>query len=295
MVSPLLSRSEVFSFEPVLRARALTTGPIFTAVDGGAGWGDTARTILESTSPDGKVYAFEPFPGNHRFFEGCDSRIKLYKQAIADAVGSADFTVPRVVQTTDVWAEKGLAGYSSVGYLNDADDVALWRRTARKLRGSVKHQVSPTMQTLTVDVTTIAASVQEQHLDFVKLDLQGAEYKAIVGMGDLLERTDMLWVEFSNQAGLFGLLKSKGFIIFDTNYLCAGTSPEKLLEVGLQLRQELTLSTSQPAVLAMRLTEQSDYIEWFVNAQKFVGLYQTDFLCINPGYAKQFMKLLGNL
>jgi FkbM family methyltransferase len=295
MVSPLLSRAEIFSFDTILRARASALGPLSVSIDGGAGWGDTAKTIIESTADDGVVHAFEPFPGNHRFFNDCDSRIKLYKFAIADQEGSATFVVPQVVQASDAWADKGMSGYSSVGYLQGANQDPLWKRTARQLRDVVQTTSKPGMQSIDVKVTTVSKTVSAAHIDFVKLDLQGAELKALIGFGGLLDAVDMLWVEFSNQPGLFEFLRARGFLLFDTNYLCVGASADLLAAAGLEGRQNLTLSTSKDAVLARRLNEESDYLEWFARARKSAGVWQTDLLCVNPSFIPGFLKLLGQL
>lgn len=295
MVSACLSRAEVFSFERILNAHVSALGPLKTSIDGGAGWGDTAKTILLSTAPLGKVYAFEPFPGNHRFFEGCDPRVHLHKQAIADEPGTAQFSVPQVVQADDAWAAKGLVGYSSVGYLAQTDSTPAWRRAARAMLGRSGHKSNPSHRNIDVEVTTIERVVTESHLNFVKLDLQGAELKALQGMGKLLDATDILWIEFTNQPGLHHFLKTRGFLLFDTSYLCAGATAADLAAVGLEVRQELTLSTSQPAVLARRLFEQENYLDWFSQAQRTAGLYQTDLLCINPNFLRPFFRMLGQL
>lgn len=295
MVSPLLSRAQIFSFDAILRARSLALGPLLVAVDGGAGWGDTAKTIIASTAQNGVVHAFEPFPGNHKFFDGLDPRIKLHKFAIADQEGEATFVVPQVVQSSDDWAQKGLSGYSSVGYLEGANQDPLWKRTARQLRDVVQGSAKPGMQSIEVKVATVSNIVSATHIDFVKLDLQGAELKALIGMGDLLNVTDMLWVEFSNQPGLFDFLCTRGFLIFDTNYLCVGASASELAAAGLEGREKLTLSISQEAVLARRLREEGDYLAWFSHARKNAGVWQTDLLCVNPSFIPGFLKLLGHL
>lgn len=50
MVSSMLSQIGVHSFDPVLRARSEALGPLRVSIDGGAGWGDTARMIAGSTA-----------------------------------------------------------------------------------------------------------------------------------------------------------------------------------------------------------------------------------------------------
>lgn len=295
MVSPLLSRSGVLSFEPILRARADVFGPLRVSIDGGAGWGDTAKAIVAVTAEDGLVYAFEPFPGNHGFFKDCDPRVKLMKLAIADQRGVAKFVVPSVVDSTEAWAERGLSGYSSVGYLEAANRGPLWKQAARTVRNSLQGHKLAKASTIEVEVTTIAAAVSEPHIDFLKLDLQGAELKALIGMGELLTATDLLWIEFNNQPGLFNFLCDCGFLIFDTNYLCVDASEKQLAAKGLEAQQIITLSTSVNAVLARRVLEQNNYLKWFEDATKEAGVWQTDFLCVNPAYIGSFFKILGRL
>ena len=88
MASSLLSQYGIHSFGQIISARKEIIGPLHVSIDGGAGWGDTANIIAASSDKDGLIYAFEPFPGNHRFFEKCDPRIKLIKKAIGDSHGT---------------------------------------------------------------------------------------------------------------------------------------------------------------------------------------------------------------
>lgn len=293
MVSSLLSRIGIHSFEPILLARAEALGQLRVSIDGGAGWGDTAKTIAEATAENGLIYAFEPFPGNHRFFNGCDSRIRLVKSAIADSIGTTSFLVPQVVEANDPWANKGLEGYSSVGHL--PDQAPFWKVLARSVRGVFQVSHRSSCVPIQVSVTRIDRAVQEAHIDFVKLDLQGAEYQALVGMGNLLDETDMLWIEFTNQPRLLDLLIGHGFLIFDTNYLCLGSTLNQIEEIGLRATRRITLSTSQPAIIATRGVDSGDYLAWFKNAKKKGGVIQTDLLAVNPKFLPKFMAILGKI
>jgi hypothetical protein len=114
-------------------------------------------------------------------------------------------------------------------------------------------------------------------------------------MGELLGVVDMLWVEFSNQPGLFEFLRGRGFLLFDTNYMCVDASAGQLAAAGLEGREKLTLSISRDAVLARRLHEVNDYLDWFAGARKSAGVWQTDLLCVNPAFIPSFLKLLGHL
>jgi len=75
----------VGGFQVLLDAYRKTGHELDSALDGGAGSGATAKSMLRYLSGD--VYAFEPFPGNHRFFADADPRIHLIPRALADGPG----------------------------------------------------------------------------------------------------------------------------------------------------------------------------------------------------------------
>ena len=103
------------SFGPLLKAYRTAGISLDSAIDGGAGSGNTAEAMLPHL--DGFVYAFEPFPGNHRFFEGCDERIKLISHALAERHKTMSFRVASVVGEDSDWGRRGMQGYSSLGRL----------------------------------------------------------------------------------------------------------------------------------------------------------------------------------
>ena len=67
-VSNVLSKNKITDFIQVLTVIKETIGPLNFSIDGGAGSGETAQNICKYTNPNGLIYAFEPFPGNFRFF-----------------------------------------------------------------------------------------------------------------------------------------------------------------------------------------------------------------------------------
>lgn len=294
MVSSLLSRIGIESFGPVLSARTEILGPINASIDGGAGWGDTAKTIASFTAEGGVIHAFEPFPGNHRFFENCDDRIHLLKAAVSDKAGRGQFFVSHVVGENDAWAEKNLIGYSSVGQL--AGKMQALGHLKRKIRAIFDNnsRVTPPHY-VNVPVTRIDQAVAESHFDFAKFDLQGGEYRALRGMGKLLANTDMLWIEFSNQPHLLEYLLERDFLLFDTNYLCHVARAADLGDFGLQPMHRVSLSTSQEALIARRVSDCIDYPKWFAHAKRKGGIIQTDLLAINPKFSSIFMLMLGKL
>lgn len=287
-----LCRRGVHSMEQILRARTRALGLLDVSIDGGAGWGETTRTMARWTHELGTVYAFEPFPGNHRFFESGDARIQLAKKAISDRVGRARFLVPQVVSEHDAWANKGLLGYSSVGHLDRAPRFVRSLASLLRRRG----RTGGTGQCIDVDVTRIDTAVDSAHIDFVKLDLQGAEFEALTGMGRLLPKTDLLWIEFTNQPGLLELLVGKlGFLAFDTdNYLCLDSNAGSLADLGLAESRRITLSTSRNAIVARRVVETTDYARWFRRVQR-AGVIQTDLLFVRAGFLPDFLQILAHM
>src|SRR5688572_17318635 len=146
-MNELLSARRVSSFEPILAAYKKAGIELRSSIDGGAGAGYTATQIIGNTS--GAVYAFEPFPGNHRFFGKLDPRIKLIPKALYHENSRMSFRVSSVVSAESEWGRRGMTGYSSLGYLvNERKDDDLQVECVR------------------------ADKVIKEPIDFVKLDLQ---------------------------------------------------------------------------------------------------------------------------
>lgn len=293
MVSSLLSQFGLLHMDELLSARHRAVGPMNIAVDGGAGWGATASVIAQHLTPRGRVFAFEPFPGNHQFFESADPRITLVKAAISDSAGQKEFVVPSVVGPNDQWAQKGLVGYSSLGHLGDGDSLK------RKLKAAAGRLLSSRPdkggQTFLVECVRLDESVDEASIDFVKLDLQGGEFRALKGLGKKLAETDLLWIEFTGDRQVMDHLIDNGFLLFDTNYLCPSSSKSRLGEYGLKARQEVILSTSAPAILASRTVETHDYFRWFKETRRAKVMLQTDLCAVNRKFVDDFLLTLGQL
>ena len=146
-------------------------------IDGGAGSGNTAMEMAEYLSNSAYIYAFEPFPGNQKFFESLDPRIKLFSSALSDFEGKANFYVSSVVSEDSAWGKKGMAGYSSVGFLSDSH--------------------SGQANSIMVDCVRADEAINEtEKIGFVKLDLQGGELKALQGMKRILKNVEFMWVEY---------------------------------------------------------------------------------------------------
>lgn len=250
------------SFSSVMAAYKKVGVSVENCLDGGAGAGSTAAHMLRYCT--GTVYAFEPFPGNHRFFAKADPRVRLIPSALANIAGTKAFRVSSVVTEDSAWGKSGMAGYSSVGYLTE----------------------KPEESDLLVDCVR-ADDVISSPIDFVKLDLQGGELHALLGMPRIMSECLFMWIEFSGQPGLLPLL-SENFELFDTEYMFFGKPSDfarSLFEVS---KDDVPLSTDARAWFGYKRTPWIDFEEEFPRYKRELSMVQTDLLCVNQRHLDQF-------
>lgn len=262
----LLSTKRVSSFEAVLAAYGHAGFAFSCAIDGGAGYGDTAKTIIKQM-PGATVHAFEPFPGNHRFFDGIDQRIRLVKKALHHTNGTVALRVAGTVPADSEWGRRGMVGYSSAGRIVDTPDA----------------------NDITVECVR-TDDVIDGPVDFVKLDLQGAELSALKGMGRLLPDVPLMWIEYSGQAGLLDYIIDNDFMVFDTEYFFAGSPSEEARRMFHVSRENYRLSTDKLAWFGFKARPWDDYRTEFATLRKTMSLVQTDLVCVNRARLDDFLK-----
>lgn len=171
-------------------------------VDAGAAAGLVTKEML-AASPQSRVVAFEPFPGNHPLFAreiGGDPRVTLRPVALADTQGEETLHVRSVVQGSEPGWER-LKGYSSLGFLAPAG--------AR----------SGMTATPTVPVVRLDDEIREP-VRFLKIDIQGGEHRMLLGAERLIAThgIDMMYVEFGGDIAVLRFLARHGYVIFDSVY-----------------------------------------------------------------------------
>jgi FkbM family methyltransferase len=170
-------------------------------IDGGAAAGHVTKILL--SGGECRVWAFEPFPGNIPHFErtiGLHPRVKLFKSALGSFSGPGTFYVKRVVDGTQAgWAT--MSGYSSEGYLVPTEGFTMPK----------------TGQAFGVDVIRLESIIDEE-VTLLKLDLQGGEYDALLGLGEKLASVKFAYIEFSLDWRSIDHLRQQGFVIFDSPY-----------------------------------------------------------------------------
>lgn len=265
-VSGLLAEKRITQFDQLLDAYQSAGFELRNAIDGGAGSGGTGRRILRRMN--GEVYAYEPFPGNHRFFDDLNPRIRLVPKALAAEAGSQSFQVARVVQSDSAWGRRGKAGYSSAGKL-------------------VGEGGNYTVECVRAD-DDISAPI-----DFVKLDLQGGELNALRGMPRILDEMCFLWMEYIGGEGLFEWVQAQGFALFDTPYLFWGELDKGTLQHFELAGEPTTASNDRTVWEGFRREPWDDYEREFQRHRKEYGLVQTDLVCVKESRLDEFNKALG--
>jgi FkbM family methyltransferase len=150
--------------ETALYERCIRRGE--TVVDCGANVGYFTLIFARRVGPGGRVFAFEPEPGNFRLLERNIAR-NGYRNVTA---------VPWALSREEGTAPLCLA----------PDNLG-------------DHRLGPMQeerQTVTVQVTTLDASVAARagHIDFLKLDVQGREPAVLDGAHEVLEANPRMWM-----------------------------------------------------------------------------------------------------
>ena len=245
-------------------------------VDAGAAAGLVTRELL-THSPQSRVVAYEPFPGNWPLFErtiGDDARVQLRRTALADVPGKEVLHVRSTVQGTEPGWED-LKGYSSLGFLAPA------------------HRFNGRGEAITVPVARLDDEIH-QRVRFLKIDIQGGEYRLLKGAEALIARhgIDVMFVEFNGDINVLRFLARRGYVIFDSVYEAwplrrywrnrltgrmdhgpgwetVGTAP---MSTGLTLRYVWP---------RIPLRGFRAYRAWLWYAGKFLSGIQTNLICIH--------------
>ena len=150
-------------------------------VDGGANRGDTIAAVLASANPNVEIHAFEPHPVNFRHLMGRfseDRRIKLYQAGLGATSGKLRFIVSEWNRTKGDNLPTGMAGYLAAKFVARCPDDG---------------KKCVTLPVVTLDETL------SQHVDVLKVDVQGMEPEVFKGAIGLIKHfgMDVILTEFS--------------------------------------------------------------------------------------------------
>ena len=263
-------------------------------VDVGAAAGHATRQICLVGGANVQVVAFEPFSGNYPYFhksvEGLKNSIRLIEKAASDRIGTSRFIVDSVVQGTEPgWRE--YAGYSSVGFLTSGYGPRYLKSTFKRLLGAVLNRPRP--RVLKVETTTIDSEFPKQTIDFMKIDVQGAEAQVLYGAEAALEanRIRVMYIEWSGERAVVELLNALDYQVYDSTYVAGAKTlnAQPFRELGFGRIEKIKLSpgkTASEMVLEDGGISPAEAIHRV--QQRNLGWIQTDLIAISPDARQWF-------
>jgi FkbM family methyltransferase len=276
------ARNPISSGRPFFGERSLAVYDILAKLppglmlDVGAAAGGITKRMLER-SPQSRVIAFEPFPGNYPHFAkivGDDPRVTLIKAAVSNKARKGKLFVASTVTGSEKNWEK-MVGYSSAGFLVEDDDK----------RGE---------KSIAVDTVRIDDVVGNEHVRFMKIDVQGGELGVLQSAERAISegRIDFMFVEFAGERDVLKHLLDRGMQIFDSEYLLIPKTSKADFS-NWEIFRDLTLSSGTGAHRAWpRAISYSpdDYCRFFDEERKKIGFIWTDIVAVAPHFVEQFAK-----
>jgi FkbM family methyltransferase len=193
--------------DPFFVTRKLIRAPAPLIFDVGAHVGETAARY-RALFPDALIHSFEPSPKSFEKLSeafGADSRVVPHNFAVSEKAGTATFRVNRASVTNSL-LESDRRG----------DDY--WGKELLDTDSEIS------VQTLALDDFCRAERIE--HIDVLKIDVQGAEYAVLAGARGLLEKraVDLIYLEMIMAPSYVGqrkyhfyltLLDGLGYELFD--------------------------------------------------------------------------------
>ncbi len=296
-------RDFIYDFLPLLKLNL--------CVDVGAAAGDITRQIRLAGGDDTQVVAYEPFPGNYEYFNRTTKdldHVRLVKKALSDHIGSEEFIVHSVVQGEEAGWED-FSGYSSVGFLSSvpaSEAPSFLVKTKRRIRAVLKEGLAVISgrsrgQVVNVITTTLDTEFPKEEIDFVKIDVQGAEAQLLRGASSALadHRIGILYIEWSGEKEIVDILDEHGYEIYDSTYITVPKTydTQAFTEIGFRCTDEVNLSTGKTAYVMVLESDEITPIE----AMKLVGdrdlawMIQTDLVAVTPKLNKDFLSIAERL
>lgn len=200
--------------------------PGMTIIDIGAHVGYYTVLFAKLTGPQGRVYAFEADADNFGLLKknaGNRKNIYLFNQAISDKDGFIDF-----------YKIKSSTGCHSL--IAPQNDEA---------------------ERINISTTTIDSFIEKHHLEkvgFIKIDIEGGEYLALLGMQKLLSRNDSpaIVMEFRPEAISSAKLDPQEFL-------------KKIRGFGFKIFEILPKGDIQPVAETNEIEKFNYYRTGFVN------------------------------
>ena len=180
-----------------MRAFAKIVKPGDTVIEVGGHIGFISQYFAMLAGRGGQVIVFEPGSNNLKY---------LYKNT--EKLGSID------VKELGVSDRNGYAKFFEDNITGQNNSLL---EDYKNLNGVQKtHGINAVKNEREISLTTLDAYVGQGRCDFIKMDIEGNEYKALLGAQKTLAKVRAIMVEITeNQQDCFSLLENAGFGIFD--------------------------------------------------------------------------------
>jgi FkbM family methyltransferase len=173
--------------------------------------------------PKGKVFTFEPLPGNQALIRAnFDSyavpNAELVPLALSDRRGEATFHVSSGRPPELFAGEDWNYGNKSSSLLTPA--------TTGAMHGWIEFKEAITVKTETLDAFCLERDIKR--IDFIHMDVQGAEQLVLTGAFSMLPLTTAVWLEVASRSlyrdqalepEIARFMRSQGFILAHAIYL----------------------------------------------------------------------------
>lgn len=253
-------------------------------VDVGAGMGAYTKVISKISKDKSKIYAYEPFKGNFPFLREKVSSLKnveIVEKALSNEEIVTDFFVhSKVTGKEKNWEE--YKGYSSVGFLSSVSKIDC--------------NLYPNGETYKVECSTLDKDFYNKNINFLKVDVQGAEANVLKGASKLLENNliDIIYLEWSGEKEVIDILNNYNYTIFDSTYLFVPKKDiDSVLKIGFEIIEQVQLSTGKEAyevVIKNNSISPIDAVNEVKNQQ--LGYIQTDLIVISKNFNSKFKEIV---
>jgi FkbM family methyltransferase len=161
---------------------AHTTHPV--VLDVGAHKGESAR-FLRAQFPTALIHSFEPLPASFAQLQALDDpQLRAHNLALSDTDGTIEFFENKISHTNSMFR------------VNESSRDSLFleerRRTGLPVEGGT---FNTPRQVQSMRLATFCEREKIEHIDLLKLDVQGAERKVLDGADAYLQRIDSIILE----------------------------------------------------------------------------------------------------
>lgn len=183
-------------------------------VEVGAHYGEDSVDFLKVMDPS-CVYCFEPDPRNIYIFKKYvkDERISLHEFAVSDTNGdSIDF---HLSYSSNI----GPTMFEKYHWINKKEyiDMKINASGASSLnRGHPLLKEGETVKIETIRLDTWAIKNDVENIDFLWIDVQGAEKKVVRGFGDMSKKIKCVWIEFGEDGYDVYMGRNETISMFDS-------------------------------------------------------------------------------